>query len=404
MNMEVGNDYVRLTELNGRRCDAVMFDYNEVYPDRDSGNYLFSRQSDVIDPESSYGSGFRFDLTAVNVVDANYNDGNDIYYDPNMNNVYGDAVLVDNGVISWSWSEPLYYYGFDTAGEQYDPYPYSAENIWVRVVEDGDYEEPENPDEPTEPDIPEYDGPTIADNLSRIIQAKSDIKQAIENKGVIVGDMTIDNYAEKINEIKGSKWVMPNGTQFYISTFTEFDASLVDISKVTDMDYMFSQCHNLTNINGLETWDVSKVTTMKSMFDGSDLIEFLDLSGWDISNVTDIRSMFKNCKKLNTIKGIENLNTSNVTEMRYVFANCEYLRKIDLSKWDTSKVTNMRNMFDQCIRLTELKMGGDVSNVTDVTQMFYLIKNGGTFYYNPQYDYSKIIAALPSNWTAVPME
>lgn len=243
---------------------------------------------------------------------------------------------------------------------------------------------------------------TTAENLNRIIKAKSDIKQAIENKGVTVGDMTIDGYAEKIYEISG-KWIMPNGTQFYLSTFTEFDAALVVVSNNTDMSYMFSQCHNLTNINGLETWDVSKVTDMSNMFEHSELIEFLDLSGWDISNVTDIRGMFRGCKKLNTIKGIENLNTSNVTEMRFVFANCEYLRKIDLSNWDTSKVTNMRNMFEQCTRLTELKMGGDVSNVTDVTEMFYLIKTTGTFYYNPQYDYSKIIAVLPPTWTAVPM-
>lgn len=32
--------------------------------------------------------------------------------------------------------------------------------------------------------------------------------------------------------------------------------------------------------------------------------------------------------------------------------------------------------------------------------MFYNIKTNGTFYYNPKYDYSKIIEVLPSTWKA----
>lgn len=42
---------------------------------------------------------------------------------------------------------------------------------------------------------------TIAENLQRIQTAKTDIKTAIENKGVNVGDITIDGYAAKIDEI-----------------------------------------------------------------------------------------------------------------------------------------------------------------------------------------------------------
>ena len=41
-------------------------------------------------------------------------------------------------------------------------------------------------------------------------------------------------------------------------------------------------------------------------------------------------------------------------------------------------------------------MTDDVSNITSVNNMFNGIKTTGTFYYNPAYDYSKIIAVLPS--------
>ena len=49
-------------------------------------------------------------------------------------------------------------------------------------------------------------------------------------------------------------------------------------------------------------------------------------------------------------------------------------------------------------------MTGDVSNVTYVSNMFNGITTNGTFYYNPDYDYSKIIAVLPDTWTAVPLK
>ena len=456
MTMNIGTDYVRLTELNGRRCDAVMFDYFDVSPDQDSGNYNFSRQPDVIDPETAWGSGFRFDLTALNVVDVNYNDGNDIYYDPNMDNVYGDTVLTVGGEVSWSWSEPVYYYGFSYYNQgSYDPTPVAAENIWVRVVEDGDYEEPENPDEPTEPDYPEYDGPTIADNLQRIIQAKSDIRVAIENKGVYVGDVTIDEYAYKIDEISASdaKPKLPNGISLSASTFTEFDLSQYDVSSIYEMGGFFNSCTNLKRVilggscvnaknmsymfycctklseviidnfnsrnledmtnmfagcSNLVSLDLSKfntesVKTMRMLFSNSKKLSHINISNWSTPNLVDMGYMFENCYNLSNIEGIEYLNTSNVTDMGHLFYYCQNLTSLDLSKWDTSNVTAMYFMFKGCIKLTELTMGGDVSNIEYTTGMFEGITTTGTFYYNENYDYSKIIAQLPSTWTAIPI-
>ena len=42
---------------------------------------------------------------------------------------------------------------------------------------------------------------SIASEIQRLQTAKADIKAAIEQKGVVVGDGTIDTYAEKISEI-----------------------------------------------------------------------------------------------------------------------------------------------------------------------------------------------------------
>jgi surface protein len=113
--------------------------------------------------------------------------------------------------------------------------------------------------------------------------------------------------------------------------------------------------------------------------------------------------MFSFCHKLTSLDA-SNWDTSKVTDMSNMFKYCSNLTSLDLSNWDTSNVTDMNEMFNLCSALTELKMGGDISKVTNVTSMFSNVFSTGTFYYNPQYDYSKIIAVLPSTWTAVPME
>ena len=193
----------------------------------------------------------------------------------------------------------------------------------------------------------------IAENLNRIVQAKSDIKTAIENKGVFVGDVTIDHYADKIDMISGAagdeKIKLYDGICLSGSTWSTFD-----------------------------------------------------MGRYDWSNVHDWGSMFEGCDNLKTLENIPK-NTMTVS-MEKMFRDCSKLESIDLSSWDTSNVTDMGYMFWGCVKLLEVRMYGDVSKVTNVLGMFNLIAANGTFYYNPQYDYSKIIAVLPSSWAAVPME
>lgn len=326
--------------------------------------------------------------------------------------------------------------------------------------------------------------PTTAENINRIIKAKSDIKQAIENKGVTVGDMTIDGYAAKINEIPqevtGGKWVIPNGMKFGQSNLTKIDTGNMDISNVTDMGSMFYSCSNvktldlsswdtsnvtnmaamfngcsyLTTINGNANFNTSNVTNMNGMFSTATRLKTLDVSNWNTTNVTNMKDMFKMAQALTTITGIENFITSNVTDMSGMFAYCPVteldlsswnttnvrnmsgmfngckmsqilgignwntsnvtdmsgmfnqskITQLDLTSWNLSKVKDMSKMFYSCSNLTEIKMGGELYSYVDVSGMFDGTTTTGTFYYNPQYDYSKIIAKLPSTWTAVPME
>ena len=53
---------------------------------------------------------------------------------------------------------------------------------------------------------------SIATEIERLQTAKADIKAAIENKGVTVGDGTIDTYAQKIGEISSGNYELYVGT------------------------------------------------------------------------------------------------------------------------------------------------------------------------------------------------
>ena len=67
---------------------------------------------------------------------------------------------------------------------------------------------------------------SIATEIQRLQQAKADIKTAIENKGVTVGDGTIDTFASKINEITGGGGSIPTG--YHTVTFMNGDNKLFE--------------------------------------------------------------------------------------------------------------------------------------------------------------------------------
>ena len=223
---------------------------------------------------------------------------------------------------------------------------------------------------------------TTADKLSKLLNTKQEIKQAIKNKGVDIDDSTkFADYPSKIDSIMAgdseSVWNLftNNGKRmeylFYNCSTTEtLDLSHLDTSKVTNMSFMFFTCARLTTLD-LSNFNTSKVTNMSNMFRVCQGLTTLDLSNFDTTNVTDMMGMFDNCKSLTTLD-VSNFDTSNVTNMSSMFSACYNLTSIDLSNFDTSKVTNMSSMFSSCSKLTTITglNNFDTSQVTSINYMF----------------------------------
>ncbi len=63
---------------------------------------------------------------------------------------------------------------------------------------------------------------------------------------------------------------------------------------------------------------------------------------------------FQGFERLETITGIENLNTSECTNMNSMFYGCESLTEINVNNFDVSKVTNCSAMFRGCTHITTI--------------------------------------------------
>lgn len=87
--------------------------------------------------------------------------------------------------------------------------------------------------------------------------------------------------------------------------------------------------------------------------------------------LTSTKEMFYELFNMESIDGLENLNTADVTDMKEMFYSCKRLTTLDLSTFDTRKVTDMEGMFENCSRLVMLDISSfDVSSVTNFMLMF----------------------------------
>lgn len=119
------------------------------------------------------------------------------------------------------------------------------------------------------------------------------------------------------------------------------------------------------------------------------------IGSMNLEACTNAYAMLRGCKNL---KEVGELYMPNIQEMGELFRSCSSLEKAP-----TIDLTNARileEMFYGCTKLIEVTFTGDPKNVTDVSNMFYNVKTEGTLIYDGRYDYSKIINAIPSTWTA----
>ena len=117
----------------------------------------------------------------------------------------------------------------------------------------------------------------------------------------------------------------------------------------TSLYCFFENLKKLETITGLEYLNTAKVTNMSSMFSSCSSLASLDVTHFNTANVTNMRNMFSGCSSLTSLD-VTYFNTAKVTNMYRMFKSCG-LTSLDLSNFNTAKVTNMELMFSGCSNL-----------------------------------------------------
>ena len=157
-----------------------------------------------------------------------------------------------------------------------------------------------------------------------------------------------------------------NGTIVHIV----FDKSFSTYTP-SSLDEFFSNLLTLETIKGLEYLNTEKVTDMYRMFYKCSSLTSLDVTHFNTANVTDMSYMFYKCSSLTSLD-VTHFNTANVTDMSYMFSSCSSLTSLDVTHFNTANVTNMSTMFYNCSKLTSL----DVThfNTAKVTNMYSMFR------------------------------
>ena len=141
-------------------------------------------------------------------------------------------------------------------------------------------------------------------------------------------------------------------------------------ARPTSTHSWFSGMKNLQSITGMEYLNTNEVTDMAGMFVDCYVLQSLDVSSFNTSKVTDMEYMFDHMNALTSLDLI-NFNTSMVTNMHAMFWDCEALTSVDVSSFNTSNVTDMSLMFSQCNKLTSVDLSSfNTSKVTKMNRMF----------------------------------
>lgn len=224
---------------------------------------------------------------------------------------------------------------------------------------------------------------SIATEIQRLQTAKADIKTAIENKGVAVGDGLIDTYAEKIAEISGGGDVIDFAR--YAKTFQFGTDEGLPENVVLNLDnapYLsnFISGINFHTVKHLTINCPNQITSMNRFIYGTNgvytiTIEHLTLNV-DTSKNTSYRQAFQILPNLKIIDGSP-LDFSSATDVTQMFSKCDSLEEIRVAK-ETIKISVSFNVTSLSIDSLLSILDGLYDYSWDKSGTSYTLTLGGT--------------------------
>ena len=167
-----------------------------------------------------------------------------------------------------------------------------------------------------------------------------------------------------------------------------FHHSFADV-RPTSTYHWFYEMRNLESITGMNYLNTSEVTRMDAMFNRCYKLTSLDLSSFSTENVTDLTEMFRGSTALRTIYVGDGWQLSDMAQSisRNVFYDCTSLVGGQGTAYDPAHVGGDYAHLDGGTSnpgyFTEKPARGDVNgdgsvNISDVTALINLLLEGGT--------------------------
>lgn len=179
------------------------------------------------------------------------------------------------------------------------------------------------------------------------------------------------NFAKAVSRLFST-----NDFKTLLSKIKDDGISTYDVTKITAVHFVDLAEHDLTDIK-YSDYSASKDGSVKAWMDGTEL--YIGGYGKIIAGER-LRSAFWHGDSINSITGLEMLDTSNVTDTSFMFYACGLNSKVftlDLGdKFDTSKVKDMSYMFYYCgcycdAFTLDLGTNFDTSKVNNMAWMFF---------------------------------
>ena len=158
-----------------------------------------------------------------------------------------------------------------------------------------------------------------------------------------LGSLDLNNIVIANNELTVSNMCSRLGIDTGNIKSVVFDKSFNTYALTSLIDF-FKNCSGLETISGLEYLNTANVTDISYMFAYCSQLSSLNLSNFNTTKVKNMYSMFYYCSQLSSLD-LSNFNTANVKNMSYMFNKCQNLSSLDLSMFNTANVTNMSDMF-----------------------------------------------------------
>lgn len=178
-----------------------------------------------------------------------------------------------------------------------------------------------------------------------------------------------NNYIQCLN-IKNIQPISLDYCIFQCHSLVYIDASTWDLSNCTKLSSAIRQCGRLKCIEGHENWNVEKVTTCDSAFQGNSCLLKFDTSSWNAIRCTTFNNFLSGAYSLVDVN-VKNLVKSSCTIASNLLYMARQVKTIDISGWNTTGLTNTTGTFREMYSLQEINYGNvNFSNVNTSQYMY----------------------------------